>query len=619
MQNAVAFANNDVVIIAWSYASAPIGCMGFALYRIDQRGAESVLPGFAIFKGDDPADRPTDRYPIQKFYWKDLTARFAAERTGERLFRYKIVPLEGDKHHLVAMKHLPFLITNEVAVSPEISTEIKAVFNRGLISTQRVSRAINDAHDPKKKLLAAVASSTNPLRKSLAGDMIATLTDFLNRASGEGTIHAALYELGDAELIENLTALGNKLHIVLSNAAKQTPEKSSVDMVGETEDSVIKPLGDNAANPTDASKITDGNQAARTALAQAGAAKWDRIMPSNHIGHNKFLVYVDQAGVPQAVLTGSTNWTSTGLCTQTNNTIVIDNAALAALYFQYWAELVGDTEHAASVPKSLQAKPLRTWNARGRQIALADGTAIHSWFAPNTPAARRSKASNETQPPDMADLASLIAGAQHAVLFLAFFPGTPSVADWVAAAQKANDKLFVRGCVTNPSTAEGFYYQLLGDKPVTHPRGEHMPYKQDYRVIAAEAFNHTIPDGWQREILNAGFAIVHDKIVVIDPFSAYPIVAMGSHNLGHKASFDNDENLLILRGNSRLATAYATHVLDVYDHFSARYWFNHGRGDRKGNLFLAEDSPTWLSKYFSKEGEMTSAQLRFWMQAALKP
>jgi hypothetical protein len=35
MRNAVAFANNDVITIAWSYGAKPDGCMGFALYRID--------------------------------------------------------------------------------------------------------------------------------------------------------------------------------------------------------------------------------------------------------------------------------------------------------------------------------------------------------------------------------------------------------------------------------------------------------------------------------------------------------------------------------------------------------------------------------------------------------
>ena len=58
----------------------------------------------------------------------------------------------------------------------------------------------------------------------------------------------------------------------------------------------------------------------------------------------------------------------------------------------------------------------------------------------------------------------------------------------------------------------------------------------------------------------------------------------GSHNLDHKASFNNDENLVIVKGYRGLAEAYATHVLDIYDHFSWRGWYSGmGRagGERK--------------------------------------
>ena len=51
MQNAVAFANNDIITIAWSLEPRPVGCMGFALYRIDSKGKETPLPSVAVFKG----------------------------------------------------------------------------------------------------------------------------------------------------------------------------------------------------------------------------------------------------------------------------------------------------------------------------------------------------------------------------------------------------------------------------------------------------------------------------------------------------------------------------------------------------------------------------------------
>jgi len=73
------------------------------------------------------------------------------------------------------------------------------------------------------------------------------------------------------------------------------------------------------------------------------------------------------------------------------------------------------------------------------------------------------------------------------------------------------------------------------------------------------------------ELLTAGHAIIHDKIIVIDPHDPVACtVITGSHNLGYKASYQNDENLVIIRGNQPLAFAYAVHVLDVYDHYLMR-------------------------------------------------
>ena len=143
MRNAVAFANNDVATIAWSYGAKPEGCMGFALYRIDSTGKETVLPSHAVFPGGTIADgQTTAQFPIQKFYWKDVYARLVGDKTGNYTFRYKVVPLEGAPDALKPMASLPILTTNEVTISGVCSPSVTAIFNRGLISTQHVSQAL---------------------------------------------------------------------------------------------------------------------------------------------------------------------------------------------------------------------------------------------------------------------------------------------------------------------------------------------------------------------------------------------------------------------------------------------------------------------------------------------
>jgi phosphatidylserine/phosphatidylglycerophosphate/cardiolipin synthase-like enzyme len=415
--------------------------------------------------------------------------------------------------------------------------------------------------------------------------MVEALTEFLARAKTSGTIYAALYELGDAELIAGLKSLGKRLQIVLSN-------------------SVAKQNG----------KTADANQPARDLLEKSAKKMVNRIMPSGHIGHNKFLVYANSAGTPKAVLLGSTNWTSNGLCAQTNNTLVIDDDALAKRYLDYWNKLAADTKAAKGEAKKLQGSALRSWDASGKDLKV-DGAALESWFSPNTPKAR-SKGKNEKRPPDMDVVADRIAKAKHAILFLAFYPGSPSLANWAGLAARADKSLFVRGCVTNKSASEGFYYELKGSSPPKKVKGQKSAPKQDPRVIGAEAFDgKLIPTGWKKEILAAGFAIIHDKILVVDPFADNCVVVTGSHNLGHKASFDNDENLVIVEGNKKLAAAYATHVLDVYDHFSWRYAVKQ-KGAGKSDYWLEKDPAVWLDRYFDADGKIKNAQLKFWMQAA---
>lgn len=590
MQNAIAFADNDVVVVAWSYGQRLDGCMGFAVYRIDDTGKETPLPSMAVFpQFTRKPGQTTAQFPVQKFYWKDPFARLVAEKTGQRRFRYKVVPLEGKPGQLTPMA-VGFAVSNEVSVSPVVSPKLRAYFNRGLISTQRVSRALK-GQPSKGALLAAVAKPGSVLRDSLSGDMIEALLDFVKRAKAGGKLYAALYELGDDELITALEGAGKRLHLVLSNP-KASDEQS-------------------------ASGVTDGNDDARTRLSQTAGKLVDRMLPSGRIGHNKFVVYVNRNGKAAAVLLGSTNWTSTGLCTQTNNTLVADDAALAKRYLDYWHQLEQDTTAAGDTPRALQGTALRAWCARPKKLPLAPDANVTCWFSPNTPKLRGSNPATEKRPPDMDDVATLIAGAQHAVLFLAFYPGRPSVANWAAAAQKANKQLFVRGCVTNPSAAEDFNYDLTGITPPKRKPGD-PPGKQDPRVIQAKALTSTIPEGWQKEILNAGFAITHDKIVVIDPFSPDCVVITGSHNLGHKASFNNDENLVVIKGERALAQAYATHVLDVYDHFSWR-WNVQTFGQKKADTLLKTNPMDWQERYFDAQGRIKVAQLRFWLSALAVP
>jgi phosphatidylserine/phosphatidylglycerophosphate/cardiolipin synthase-like enzyme len=310
------------------------------------------------------------------------------------------------------------------------------------------------------------------------------------------------------------------------------------------------------------------------------------MLGGEHIGHNKFAVYVDKAGNAQAVLSGSTNWTPNGMCAQSNNAVLIESPEVASAYLDYWKRLLQDN--------AKQGQTLRTSDMQPFQTKLDNGkTDFTVWYSPNTKATAK-PAKNPAAPPDMAEVFSIMQNAKQAVLFLVFLPGTPSIVDQALAVQQANPKLLVRGAVSDS--------KAMPRVKLVHRAGE------DPTVVLASAIKDEFA-AWHKELLKAGFAIIHDKIVVVDPFSPDCVVITGSHNLGYKASYSNDENLLIIRGNQALAQAYAVHVLDVYDHYRFRYAQQQQGKAGAFSGFLSTD-PGWQKRYFTTAGK---AEMQKWI------
>lgn len=480
------------------------------------------------------------------------------------------------------------LITNIVQLSPDYGV-LAAYFNRGMLATQATAHALHhqgDLNAMKDELLQRIADENDPLRLDLAGDMIEAMTLLPKEAAAKsGQLWCALYEFEDQQLIAALSAVKAKAHVVLSNMPGKVDGKATTDTYADE----------------------------REAAKKAGINVIDRMMPSGHIGHNKFTV-LDMGG-PQAVQFGSTNWTDRALCAQSNNSVVARSPRMAQAYKAYWDHLKADTDAAGG--KGQQADGLRTADHGGPvSIDLEDGSAtVDLWFSPNTPKARAKQHDHEATPPDLQEVFDLIAAAKQAILFVAFEPGNPSVIDKIGAAQKANPALFVRGTVTVAKAAQDFAVAIKSDAPgcgagPALPSGQSIP--ADYRVIPAIGIKDPI-GVWEKELNSAGFAVTHSKFVVIDPFTDGCVVVTGSHNLGFQASYNNDENMAIIKGHRPVAEAYAANALDIYDHYAWRWWLAQNAAQAWTSL-KADDS--WQDSYFDSDSRPISPELSFWLAAS---
>jgi hypothetical protein len=113
---------------------------------------------------------------------------------------------------------------------------------------------------------------------------------------------------------------------------------------------------------------------------------------------------------------------------------------------------------------------------------------------------------------------------------------------------------------------------------------------------------------WRKEIYKYGHAIIHDKTIVVDPFSKDCFVITGSHNLGYRASSNNDENMLIIHADQSIASAYAAHVMDIFEHYRSRWIAAH----HKPSDYDPRTDPKWQQKYFDNWRPAFAERL-FWV------
>jgi phosphatidylserine/phosphatidylglycerophosphate/cardiolipin synthase-like enzyme len=87
--------------------------------------------------------------------------------------------------------------------------------------------------------------------------------------------------------------------------------------------------------------------------------------------------------------------------------------------------------------------------------------------------------------------------------------------------------------------------------------------------------------------------------VVIDAETDHPIIYTGSANMSKNSLYRNDENLLEIKGSTRLAAIYLTEFLRLYEHYRARAAWNRYMEGQFETYKLQEDS-RWARKHYQE-------------------
>lgn len=288
------------------------------------------------------------------------------------------------------------------------------------------------------------------------------------------------------------------------------------------------------------------------------------------IRHNKFIVLIHKE-VPVAVWTGSTNISAGGIFGHSNVGHAIWDKDIAQRYLDYWQRLADPkVTRGPLVQKNLQAEatpqdltlPQRALTLYSPRDAK-DNLVTLNWYATLMDSAQRIMCM--TFAFNLDKVFQDVLGKSGKTLRYAVFD-KPVAADVEAQIDPFGSTVIAAGNLLRAGDLENFIGERL--------------------------------TGFNRNLY------IHDKFMVIDPLGNAPVVVTGSANFSARSQHANDENMLVISANKRVADIYFGEFMRVFDHLYSRYIVNkikaQGNGDPKAGFLKAKD--TWVAAHYKKDG-----------------
>ena len=536
-----AISGSHVVTIAMNATEqSRRGLLGFAIRRDDHAGGRARwLKGRKVFESVTPAPRPDQSFSTLHHPIQSFLWGDYTPKPGHT-YNYIIRPLYGTPAHLQPGPD----VSIDIALEDEDDGTHAIYFNRGAITSQVYAERFGNTAPPHPE------DPSDSQTAWLARGLLDAAIEFIDRAGSGEQLRAAVYEFSYEPILE----------------AFKRAHQRGVDV------KIVYEAGDGGNG--DPTSTTVANEAAINAFDVPDSI----LVPRRHrkaIPHNKFVVWI-AGGTPREVWTGSTNFTPSGFLGQSNVGHIVRNPATAAEFLAYWNQLAGDP----------QWNPLRNWvmGNSPRPAALTPPNSTITLFSPR----KRSK---------MLDwYADRITNAEQCVMFTAAFGVNRKLAE-----RFAEDRDFLRFIMVEKEPRGAAAKLLRRDRDVLIARGS---------TLGRDAFQRKLP-GWELDKwfhdeehfrgTRGHIFYVHTKYMIVDPLTDDPLVFSGSANFSTNSLLRNDENMLLIRGNTRVADIYLGEFDRLFRHFFFRQTANRMHGtpaERKRAKFLVEDD-SWTDAYFT--------------------
>jgi len=289
------------------------------------------------------------------------------------------------------------------------------------------------------------------------------------------------------------------------------------------------------------------------------------------LSHNKIIV-LTKGGVAQAVLTGSTNFSEGGIYGHSNEVHISEDNRIAAQYLRLWNELKKNEDKNVIAPILEGRTPLPPDPPKPGTMALfsprPDLKALE-WYA------KRAKEANDA-------------------LFMTFAFGMNVLFQDAYRNGKARLRYALMEKMSGPTKTEA--QRKANEAKIIALR------KMEPNKFAIGAYlSKGAFDRWLAERLtglNVNVRYLHTKYMLVDPLGTSPLVVSGSANFSEASTQDNDENMLIIRGEPRVADIYIGEFMRLYRHFAFRDWLSqHPKAD-EAQVSHLDETDTWWKAYF---------------------
>jgi phosphatidylserine/phosphatidylglycerophosphate/cardiolipin synthase-like enzyme len=110
-------------------------------------------------------------------------------------------------------------------------------------------------------------------------------------------------------------------------------------------------------------------------------------------------------------------------------------------------------------------------------------------------------------------------------------------------------------------------------------------------------------DEWLKEEANPlsqNVAYLHTKFLVADPLGDDPWVVTGSANFSEASTTKNDENMVVVRGNTRLCDIYLGEFMRTFSHYSFRDWAASVPKSQWHDISWLAETDAWVDDFFTR-------------------